>query len=146
MAEPSDVLKETTRSGPGRMLIAVYGIFALAATARSAVQLATRFGQAPLAYLLSAFAAVVYVVATAALAGVVSRRVAYLACGVELAGVLLVGAASLLVPDAFPDATVWSDFGGGYGFVPLVLPVLGLLWLRRTGRRHAALRHSEHPG
>ncbi|MCE6999264.1 hypothetical protein LZG04_31320 [Saccharothrix sp. S26] len=135
MAERRDELKETTRSGPGRMLIAVYGIFAVAATARSAVQIGTRFDQAPLAYVLSAFAAVVYVVATAALAGVVSRRVAYLACGVELAGVLVVGAASLVFADAFPDATVWSDFGGGYGFVPLVLPVLGLLWLRHTGRR-----------
>ncbi|MFD7654517.1 hypothetical protein ACFV4N_11120 [Actinosynnema sp. NPDC059797] len=129
-----DALKETTRSGPGRMLIAVYGIFALAATARSAVQLASRFDQAPLAYLLSAFAAVVYVVATAALAGAVPRRLAYLACGVELAGVLLVGAASLVFPGAFPDATVWSGFGSGYLFVPLVLPVLGLLWLRHTDR------------
>lgn len=133
MAE-RDGLKETTRSGPGRMLIAVYGVFALAATARSAVQIATRFDQAPLAYVLSAFAAVVYLLATAALAGAVSRRVAYLACGVELAGVLVVGAASLAFPAAFPEATVWSDFGGGYGFVPLVLPVLGLLWLRRTDR------------
>jgi hypothetical protein len=137
----ADELKAATRSGPGRLLIAVYGIFALAATARSAVQLATRFGQAPLAYLLSAFAAVVYVVATLALGGVVSRRIAYLACGVELAGVVLVGAASLVFTDAFPDATVWSDFGGGYGFVPLVLPVLGLLWLRHTG-----LRYSEDSG
>ncbi|MER5268397.1 hypothetical protein ABTZ99_40520 [Actinosynnema sp. NPDC002837] len=137
MGERRDELKETTRSGPGRMLIAVYGIFAVAATSRSAVQLATRFEQAPLAYVLSAFAAVVYVVATAALAGVVSRRVAYLACGVELAGVLVVGAASLVFADAFPDATVWSDFGGGYGFVPLVLPVLGLLWLRHTGLRYS---------
>jgi hypothetical protein len=147
MADRPQELKETTRSGPGRLLIAVYGIFAIAATARSAVQLATRFGQAPLAYLLSAFAAVVYVVATAALAGVVSRRVAYLACGIELAGVVLVGAASLVSADAFPDATVWSDFGGGYGFVPLVLPVLGLLWLRHTGVRHTGARHTalRHP-
>ena len=127
-------LAETTRSGPGRLLIAVYGIFALAASARSGVQLATRFGDAPLAYLLSALAAAVYVVATLALAGVAPRRAAYLACGVELAGVVLVGAASLLLPDAFPDATVWSDFGRGYGFVPLALPVLGLLWLRHTDR------------
>lgn len=137
MAERSKALREATRSGPGRLLIAVYGIFAIAATARSAVQIATRFGDAPLAYLLSAFAAVVYVVATVALAGVVSRRVAYLACGIELAGVVLVGAASLVFADAFPDATVWSDFGGGYGFVPLVLPVLGLLWLRHTGLRYS---------
>ncbi|SDJ49180.1 hypothetical protein SAMN04488074_102198 [Lentzea albidocapillata subsp. violacea] len=113
------------------MLVAVYGIFAIAATSRSAVQIGTRFSDAPVAYVLSAFAAVVYVLATIALARD-SRRIAYLACSVELAGVLLVGAASLVVPQAFPDATVWSSFGIGYGFVPLVLPVLGLWWLRKT--------------
>jgi hypothetical protein len=45
-----------------------------------------------------------------------------------------VGTASVIDRAAFPDATVWSGYGQGYGFVPLVLPVLGLLWLRRTGR------------
>lgn len=120
-----------TRTGPGRLLIAVYAVFALAATARSAVQIVTRFDRAPLAYLLSALAAVVYIVATVALARG-SRRVALVACTVELVGVLAVGTASLIAPEAFPDATVWSTFGGGYGFVPLVLPILGLLWLRRT--------------
>jgi hypothetical protein len=28
---------------------------------------------------------------------------------------------------------VWSGYGEGYGFLPLVLPVLGLWWLRRSG-------------
>lgn len=131
---PEDDLARTTRSGPGRLLIAVYGIFALAATARSAVQITTRFDQAPLAYLLSAFAAVVYVLATVTLAlgSRASRRVALASCAVELAGVLVVGAISHLEPAWFPDATVWSHFGSGYGYIPLVLPVLGLLWLRRT--------------
>lgn len=69
---------------------------------------------------------------TLALGNRTSRRIALIACSVELAGVLLVGIASLAVPQAFPDATVWSLFGVGYGFVPLVLPVLGLWWLRRT--------------
>ncbi|MFL6141908.1 MAG: hypothetical protein ACJ72N_08605 [Labedaea sp.] len=128
LAEPA------TRSGPGRVLIAVYAVFALAATARSGVQLATRFHHAPLAYLLSALAAVVYLVATIALARAskVSRRVAAVSCAVELVGVLAVGTLSLLDPAAFPDATVWSVFGQGYGFVPVVLPVLGLSWIRRT--------------
>ncbi|HEX7305467.1 hypothetical protein [Lentzea sp.] len=119
------------RQGPGRMLITVYGIFALAATSRSAVQLLSRFDQAPVAYLLSAFAAVVYVVATVTLA-LNARRVALVAVAVELVGVVTVGLVSLVVPEAFPDATVWSFFGIGYGFIPLVLPVLGLWWLRRT--------------
>jgi hypothetical protein len=123
-----------TRSGPGRLLIAVYAIFALSATARSGVQIATRFGEAPLAYLLSAAAALIYIVATV---GLVRgwTLVVLVACTIELVGVLTVGTLSVLDSAAFPDATVWSEFGRGYGFVPLVLPVLGLLWIRRTGWR-----------
>ena len=120
-----------TSSGAGRALIAVYGLFALAATSRAAVQIATRYSEAPLAYLLSALAAVVYIVATISLARG-WRRAALTAVLVELIGVLAVGTLSLLEPAAFPRATVWSLYGIGYGFVPLVLPVLGLLWLRST--------------
>jgi hypothetical protein len=120
-------------TGPARLLVAVYGIFALAAGARAAVQLSTRLSEAPVAYLLSAFAAVVYIVATAGLArgGRGGRRVALVAITVELVGVLAVGTLSLTDPAAFPDETVWSAYGRGYFFVPLVLPVLGLLLLRR---------------
>ncbi|HEY0543168.1 MAG TPA: hypothetical protein VGD53_32735 [Actinoallomurus sp.] len=122
------------RSGPGRVLIAVYGVFALAAGARAGVQIATRFHEAPVAYLLSAFAAAVYIVATVTLArsGRISHRIAVTSCTIELLGVLAVGTYSLTDRAAFPDATVWSSYGSGYGFVPLVLPVLGLLWLRRN--------------
>ncbi len=125
---------EATRHGPGRILIAVYGVFALAATARAAVQIATKFHEAPIAYVLSAVAAVIYCAATYALAKAtkVSRKVATVAIAIELTGVLAIGAFSYLAPDDFPDSTVWSHFGQGYGFVPVVLPVLGLLWLRRT--------------
>lgn len=130
---PED-LAARTRSGPGRLLIAVYAIFAVSATARSAVQLTTHLSRAPLAYLLSAFAAVVYVVATVCLArgNRTSRRIATVSILVELVGVLAVGTLSLLDPAAFPDATVWSDYGQGYGYVPAVLPLLGLWWLRTT--------------
>ena len=38
---------------------------------------------------------------------------------------------SLVERDWFPEPSVWSDFGIGYGFVPIVLPVTALLWLRR---------------
>ncbi|MGA4995724.1 hypothetical protein [Nonomuraea bangladeshensis] len=120
-------------SGPGRALIAVYGLFSLAAGARAAVQIATKFGEAPLAYSLSAFAAAVYILLTAALwRG--ARRLALAALLVELAGVLIIGTASVLDPAAFPDETVWSVYGKGYLFIPLVLPLVGLYWLRR--QRH----------
>jgi len=117
--------------------VAVYGLFALAASARAGVQLATRFSEAPVAYLLSALAGVVYIVATITLARgtQASRRLAWAAIGVELVGVLTVGTLSVFDAAAFPRATVWSVYGIGYGFVPLVLPLVGLCWLWRTRPR-----------
>ncbi|RYV50292.1 hypothetical protein [Pengzhenrongella frigida] len=133
MSAPSATAASTAR-GPGRVLVAVYAVFALAASARAGVQLVRDWHEAPLAYALSGLAAVVYVVATLALARG-WRVVATAAVSVELVGVLVVGAFSLADPAAFPRATVWSAFGQGYGYVPLVLPLLGLLWLRHTRPR-----------
>ena len=114
--------------------MSVYGLLALAATGRSILQISEYFHRAPVSYVLSAVAAVIYIVATVALArgGRGSVRVAVVALTIELLGVLVVGAVSYAAPAAFPDKTVWSHFGQGYGFVPLVLPVVGLLWIRRT--------------
>lgn len=127
-------------SGWGRALVFVYGVFAVAATGRSLVQLGTDAGRAPLAYSLSLAAAVIYLVATTCLVrgGLRARRVALVAVSVELAGVLAVGALSYVAPELFPDRTVWSHFGQGYAFLPLVLPVAGLAWLR--ARRPAVAR------
>ncbi len=126
--------ERATSSGPGRVLIAVYGIFALSATARAAVQIASKFDEAPVAYLLSAFSGVVYILATVGLAGhrPWSRRLAWTAVVVELVGVLAVGTFTVVDSGEFPDDTVWSVYGRGYGFIPLVLPLIGLWWLRRT--------------
>lgn len=125
--------------GFGRVLVVIYAIFAIAATARSVVQLATRFNEAPVAYLLSALAAVIYIVATIALArgDRTSMRVATVAIAIELIGVLVVGTISVLLPEFFPRATVWSAFGRGYLFIPLVLPIIGLWWVVRLRRTRA---------
>jgi hypothetical protein len=125
------------RDGPGRPLTAVYGVFAVSATARAGLQLATEFSEAPVAYLLSALAGLVYIAATVALLRDL-RRLAWVTIGVELTGVLVVGTLSYADSSAFPDQTVWSGYGSGYGYVPLVLPVLGLLWLRRSGSSAAS--------
>lgn len=134
MAGPERGAPRPTGRGPGRLLVAVYAVFALSATSRALYQLLTRFSDAPLAYLLSAVAAVVYCVATVALLRDL-RRLALGTIGFELAGVVVVGTLTVLDRSAFPKATVWSVYGQGYGYVPLVLPVLGLLWLRRTSAR-----------
>lgn len=123
--------------GVGRVLIAVYAVLALAAIARSAYQLATKFEVAPVAYALSAVAGVVYLLATIALLrpGAVWYRIAWITISFELLGVLGVGILSLVDPALFPADTVWSAFGRGYLFIPLVLPILGLAWLVRTRPR-----------
>ncbi|UCR90103.1 hypothetical protein [Mycetocola spongiae] len=120
--------------GVGRVLVAVYGILALAATGRSVSQILSRFDEAPLAYSLSALAAVVYILATIALIapGVAWRRIAWITIGFEMAGVLIVGLLSVFDPELFPHDTVWSHFGSGYVYIPLVLPALGLFWLWRA--------------
>ena len=117
-----------------RIIVSLYVVLSLAALGRSSFQILTKFDQAPLAYSLSALAALVYVLATITVAmgnRPVARRIARAALSFELVGVLVVGAISLIVPDLFPDQTVWSQFGLGYLFIPLVLPILGLWWLSK---------------
>jgi hypothetical protein len=127
---PADAALNT---GLGRVLLFVYGIFALSASARAGVQIAQKFSEAPLAYLLSALAGLVYIAATVGLAigGPRGRRIALTSCSVELLGVLIVGTLSIADTVAFPDATVWSRYGSGYGYVPLVLHFIGLWWVWR---------------
>ena len=133
----TDIESTRTRSGPHLVLLTVYAIFVLAAGARSLVQVFTRFDEAPIAYSLSVVAAATYVAGWFAI-----RRAANGAAGfakvmlwLEMAGVVVVGTLSLTVPSWFPDDSVWSTFGSGYGFVPALLPILGLLWLRFWQRR-----------
>lgn len=128
--------RSSLATGVGRVLIAVYGILALAATGRSVVQIIEKFSYAPFAYTLSALAAVVYIVAMVALIvpGRTWYRVACVTIGFETAGVLVVGTLSLVDRQLFPDDTVWSYYGMGYLFAPLVLPIAGLWWLRKHHR------------
>ena len=126
-------MTEPPTTGPHKLLLTVYAIFTLAAAARSGVQIARDFGAAPVAYSLSVLAAVTYALGWLAVRRAVGGRLGFAAVmlRLELAGVIGVGVLSLVRPGWFSDASVWSGFGVGYGFVPAVLPVLGLLWLRQ---------------
>jgi hypothetical protein len=131
----------TKSLGIGRLLIAAYAVLALAATGRAGYELVAKFDEAPLPYALSAASALIYIIATIALAQSSSawRNVAYVAVIIELTGVLVIGAASFIWPEFFAYGgkqvrTVWSYFGIAYGCVPLVLPVLGLIWLGKSKR------------
>ncbi|MFD4503109.1 hypothetical protein [Streptomyces sp. NPDC058457] len=124
-------------SGPGTLLVWFYGVMVVGAVSRSAYQIATEFDRAPLAYSLSAVAGVVYAFITYTLVrgGETARRVAQVCCAAELAGVLIVGTWTVVDSSAFPDATVWSEYGMGYVFIPVLLPLSALYWLRKNAKR-----------
>jgi hypothetical protein len=130
-------LTKSPRSlGVGRLLILVYAVFAVSSTARASFQVITKFEEAPLAYSLSLLSALVYILATVSLArsGTTWNKVAVAAVVFELVGVLSVGTLSFVAPELFDHASVWSGFGSGYGYLPLVLPILGLIWIRKARR------------
>jgi len=128
-------------SGPGRTLIVFYFIMTIAALARSIFEIVAHFGTAPVAYLLSLFAGIVYLIATIGLVtpGRTAYRVAATAITIELVGVLVVGTISVVDLGLFPfsgdRSTVWAYYGLEYLLIPLALPILGLLFLR--SQRHA---------
>ena len=123
--------------GPGMVLVWFYGVMVVGAVSRSAFQIATEFHRAPLAYSLSAVAGVVYGFITYSLVrgGETARRAALVCCAAELVGVLTVGTWTLVEPSAFPDATVWSQYGMGYVFIPVLLPVSAMYWLRKARKQ-----------
>ncbi|MER5256400.1 MULTISPECIES: hypothetical protein [unclassified Streptomyces] len=123
-------------SGPGILLVWLYGVMVVGAVSRSAVQISTDFHKAPLAYTLSALAGLVYGFITYSLVrgGEKARKAALVCCAAELVGVLAVGTWTLVEPSAFPDATVWSDFGMGYLFIPVILPLTAIFWLNKARR------------
>ena len=129
-------MAKTQTLGIGRLLISVYGIFALSATARASYQLFRKFDDAPVAYTLSLLSAITYILVTISLTKQ-SQRWAQVSTSLvifELVGVVTVGVLSLALPELFKHPSVWSEFGIGYGFLPLALPILAMIWLGRRSK------------
>ncbi len=135
------VAPASRRRGFATLLVIVYAVFALSASARAGYQVLTDFERAPVAYAFSLLSALTYIVATVLLArrgG--DSRAALAVVVVELIGVLAVGSLTVLDPQLFPEASVWSYYGIGYAFIPLLLPVVAIVYLAR--RRTAARRRA----
>ena len=124
--------------GLGRLVILGYAIVAGLIFYREVARLAELGGQAPLSAVLSVVATLLYVVTAVAVAhnGRRMRRVAWVCTVAGLIGVLGAGLVGLADPDLVVARTVWSEFGAGYAFAPLVLPLVAAFWLwwSRPGR------------
>lgn len=116
-------------------LSALYTFWAVAIGSRVAWQYATRGGD----YLpthLSAGAALLYgVIAFWAWYGWCDALLAGLI--VELAGVIVVGTYEIFAP--FDYATAWSHYGAGYLYLPLILPIAGIIIIWRQKRANRSL-------
>ncbi|WP_324615305.1 hypothetical protein [Nesterenkonia sedimenti] len=139
-------MKTPRNRGIGMLIITAYGVFAVSSFARAGYQIVplpqedkVQFADAPLALTLSAFAAAVYIIATLALARTTTTawKVAMVAVLIEMIGVIGVGAWTLVQPELFEVATVWGGFGRDYGFIPLILPFVGLFWLLKHRPAHS---------
>jgi len=115
----------------GVILAISYPILAISTGFRAVYQLFFKDGVTIyLAAVLSAVAALLYLIATIGFAvrEKWAWRISVVALGLEMALVLLVGTLSLIIPDTI-GRTVWRYFGIDYAFFPLIQPLLGLLWL-----------------
>ena len=130
-------VNKKSNTGAVRILIFAYGVLAFAAIGRSSFELATKFDKAPVPYALSAVAAVFYVLATISLVkkGKFFNRLATWILSFELLFVVTVGLVTTVDESLFPAHTVWSNFGASYGFTPLALPIIGLVWLSRERKK-----------
>ena len=130
-----------TGAGPLTLIVGLYTLLAVAAAGRATVELVDDPGRAPFAYGLTAVAAVVYIAGAVLIrrSSPRARAAAKAVCTAELAGVLVVGTLSVIERDWFPDSSVWSLYGAGYGFIPLLLPPAALWWLGRTNPDRTAV-------
>lgn len=132
MTEPQNT--ESNVRGDGQVaLLAAYSILAFAAVGRSTYELVFKFNDAPVPYIFSTLAAVIYLVACWAIwrGDALGVRVGKIACTIELLGVLTIGTLTTVGDSAFDVGTVWSFYGLDYGWLPLVVPALALWWLFR---------------
>jgi hypothetical protein len=126
-----------TRGGADALAF-FYGLWAVAALSRAGYQYLVRRPDDFTPTHISLFVGALYVLIIIAL----RRRSphawwsALLLLWVELLGVLLVGTIDVLW-QPFPYSSVWSAYGAGYLFMPLVLPLAGLVWLVRRETRGA---------
>lgn len=118
------------------VLIVVYGLWAVAALGRAIYQYMFRHTSNLVPTHLSAVAGGFYLLIILGLRRQTPAMwyVTIALLSLELACVLAVGVIDA-VWHPFAYATVWSGFGAGYLFVPLILPIAGLWWMAQAETR-----------
>lgn len=117
--------------GLGRVVMVLFWAFGVWTTVMGVIDL-LHVGDGPLgSAIVSVLAGVVYLVAALGIThnGRRMRIIGWAAMVVCAVGPLLVGLLGLGIPELWATRSTWSAFGAHYSFIPLVLPVIGLVWL-----------------
>lgn len=119
-------------------LVFFYGLWAVAAISRALYQYAVRRPPDLTPTHISLFVGALYVLIILGMRrrSPAAWRATLALLAVELLGVLVVGAVDV-VWRPFPYTTVWSGFGAGYLYMPLLLPAAGIWWMLRPATRAA---------
>lgn len=131
--------------GLGRIVMAVYWVFGAWTTVQAVVDLIDllRVGTTPLGPALVALVAgLVYLLAAVALThnGRRMRLVGWTAVIIEAAGPVIVGLLGVGLPDLTGTRSAWGAFGADYWYLPLVIAVVGLVWLWASNPRRIVER------
>lgn len=117
--------------GLGRLVMAAFWLFGAWVTTNAVID-ALHWDSGPIGPVVVALVAgIVYLVAALALThnGRRMRRLGWAAVAVEALGPVLVGLLGMGVPALSDPRSPWGAFGADYWYIPLVLPVIGLVWL-----------------
>lgn len=117
--------------GLGRIVMAIFWLFG-AWTLIVSIRSLIGIGGEPLGpALVSLLAALIYLTAAIALThnGRRMRMVGWASVGISLAGPILTGLLGVGTSEVSAEFSPWSRFGEYYYYLPLVIPVIGLVWL-----------------
>lgn len=123
------------RRGPsrgwGRIIIAALWIFAAVVTYTAIADFFTLSSHALGPRLVSVIAALGYIVAAVSLThnGRRMRVLAWTAIGFEITGVIVTGLIGMEVKEIGEIRNIWANFGAQYGFLPMLVPLVSLVWL-----------------
>lgn len=134
-ASPDDGDQVADTRGPslglGRLVMAAFWLFGAWVTINAVVDV-LHWNSGPIGPVLVALVAgLVYLLAALALThnGRRMRMIGWASVSVEAIGPVLVGVLGVGVPQLSDPRSPWGAFGADYWYIPLVLPVVGLVWL-----------------